>query len=746
MTVRKGLGQANILRTNNNTSTGYGIAYADEVSGHRTVGNLTALYALNDWQLSASGDNTGSDAVGQLWYVVNADGNGNGCYYQLKDWSKRKEAAGWSEFKGTGASTAAAVTFDNTASGMTAVTAQGAIDELSSKLKNAGYFYAGIATPTTNPGTPDGTVFYIANGKGTYTNFGGINVTEDEVVVLYYDTEWHKVSTGIASQAKLSELEDELTIKGEGFDWKVGYVADNGQVTIFETKPNSYICLEPKIYTEEKTYTIPEGMILVVKKGSSATSLSVVAEGSAPNFAMNIKNDGQYTSYSLHYSDLSDISPSEGINAALRKKRLDDIDNRLGGLDERITNLEQEGNDVITIEENLFDKNSALTKVYIDGSGELHSENYSCVSDYILVEKGNKYTFVTNRTTLGAGGTNVVWYNNDKSYGGRILGSYVDTTSQVIFTAPQDCYIRCNMPQLSIENAMFVRGEIYPTKYISFGIHKSLNEEIEVHAGNPLYGKRFVMVGDSICAGQNVGSISKSWVEIIGSNNDMIATNKGIGGSTLRTKEGKANIVDRTMGLDTNNYDYIIVQGGVNDMAENLGSWIKPTSGGASDYPSLASLDRSTTYGAMEYLCKYCMINFPTKKFGFIITYRGTERTWNNVSENIKGICEKYGMPYIDLRSCGGFNLLDPEIRAVYGMSSDYKQTYNSELGYKLDEQAIYNGKVYKANEAITAPAGSFDESKWTYIADVGGYDSWHCNYTAYLQSAKKIEAWMKTL
>lgn len=106
MVNRKGLGQANILRTNNNTSTGYGIAYADEVSGHRTVANLTALYALNDWQLSASGDNTDNDAIGQLWYVVNADGKNSGAFYQLKDWSKRKEAAGWSEFKGTGASTA----------------------------------------------------------------------------------------------------------------------------------------------------------------------------------------------------------------------------------------------------------------------------------------------------------------------------------------------------------------------------------------------------------------------------------------------------------------------------------------------------------------------------------------------------------------------------------------------------------------------------------------------------------------
>ena len=99
MTVRKGLGQANILRTDNNTSTGYGIAYADEVSGHRTVANLTALYALNDWQLSASGDNTDNDAIGQLWYVVDSDAKNSGALYQLKDWSKRKEAAGWQQFK-----------------------------------------------------------------------------------------------------------------------------------------------------------------------------------------------------------------------------------------------------------------------------------------------------------------------------------------------------------------------------------------------------------------------------------------------------------------------------------------------------------------------------------------------------------------------------------------------------------------------------------------------------------------------
>lgn len=83
----------------------------------------------------------------------------------------------------------------------------------------AEYQFAGVATKDTNPGTPDAKVFYIANGKGTYTNFSGLEVTEDEVVVLYYDTEWHKVATGIASQAKLSELNvksNVLSFKGKG--------------------------------------------------------------------------------------------------------------------------------------------------------------------------------------------------------------------------------------------------------------------------------------------------------------------------------------------------------------------------------------------------------------------------------------------------------------------------------------------------------------------------------------------------
>lgn len=94
--------------------------------------------------------------------------------------------------------------------------------------------FAGVATTTTSPGTPDGPVFYIANGKGTYANFGGLEVTEDDVVILYYDTVWHKVSTGIASNEKLTELEQKTSeLNGEVGDL-------SSKITVFRSYYETY--------------------------------------------------------------------------------------------------------------------------------------------------------------------------------------------------------------------------------------------------------------------------------------------------------------------------------------------------------------------------------------------------------------------------------------------------------------------------------------------------------------------------
>ena len=47
--------------------------------------------------------------------------------------------------------------------------------------------FAGVAIPTTNPGAPDGPVFYFAAAAGTYSNFGGISLDGKSLCILITD-------------------------------------------------------------------------------------------------------------------------------------------------------------------------------------------------------------------------------------------------------------------------------------------------------------------------------------------------------------------------------------------------------------------------------------------------------------------------------------------------------------------------------------------------------------------------------
>lgn len=68
--------------------------------------------------------------------------------------------------------------------------------------------FAGIATPTTNPGAPDGPVFYLATEASTYANFNGITILEGEAVILQWNNGvWSKKTSGFATQQQLTELE-----------------------------------------------------------------------------------------------------------------------------------------------------------------------------------------------------------------------------------------------------------------------------------------------------------------------------------------------------------------------------------------------------------------------------------------------------------------------------------------------------------------------------------------------------------
>ena len=83
------LKQANTLAPSNVSATGFAIADARYIGGHKVVASLTALYALNDWQLRNPDETDTELALGQQWYVKGVG------FYRLINWAKRHVALGW---------------------------------------------------------------------------------------------------------------------------------------------------------------------------------------------------------------------------------------------------------------------------------------------------------------------------------------------------------------------------------------------------------------------------------------------------------------------------------------------------------------------------------------------------------------------------------------------------------------------------------------------------------------------------
>ena len=137
--------------------------------------------------------------------------------------------------------------------------------------------FAGVATPSTNPGSPDGPVFYFANNAGVYSNFDGIELENPGIVVLYNNTNgvWKSfkvyeclqelgdstqfpvsqaVTTevdrlySILTQSMLSILNNTATLSPSG----IYYSTSKNQVVYSNSEYNSYVLR----VEEGKTYVI----------------------------------------------------------------------------------------------------------------------------------------------------------------------------------------------------------------------------------------------------------------------------------------------------------------------------------------------------------------------------------------------------------------------------------------------------------------------------------------------------------
>lgn len=109
--------------------------------------------------------------------------------------------ANWSDLKAA----VAKVIKTNGNQEITGAVLQNVLNNIISNVgKNASF--AGVATPSTNPGTPDGNVFYIASESGTYSNFDGIVNNGECLIFKKNEDSWVSAETGIITIKKLSNL------------------------------------------------------------------------------------------------------------------------------------------------------------------------------------------------------------------------------------------------------------------------------------------------------------------------------------------------------------------------------------------------------------------------------------------------------------------------------------------------------------------------------------------------------------
>ena len=184
---------------------------------------------------------------------------------------------------------------------------------------------------------------------------------------------------------------------------------------------------------------------------------------------------------------------------------------------------------------------------------------------------------------------------------------------------------------------------------------KEISGTISEDTESPLYKKSSLFIGDSISYGAGadlVNPVGYSWGGIIGEKNEMDWLNVSVGGATIA--ESPATIIENELNapcVESKDWDYIIVEGGINDAMKNIETGVCPL---GTITPSLNNkFDKTTFAGALEALFKRLIVTYPNAKIGYIVTFN---IKWEPAYDSdkyfdlAKQICDKWGIQYLNLR------------------------------------------------------------------------------------------------
>lgn len=323
------------------------------------------------------------------------------------------------------------------------------------------------------------------------------------------------------------------------------------------------------------------------------------------------------------------------------------------------------------LSDNLFDKSAAVPGqlFYYGASGcQLVSGGDSYYAYVPLRGAGTYRTKIDNSQHASTDGR-IAILKADHTFLQSVTGQVTETennyafdieftvTAEMITAGAAEIAFDCH--KTVVNTVMVVKDRAYPPEYIPYGYI-----EVPTDSGkkqdNALCGKMAVFLGDSICAGTTVGDgipeYGYGWAGLIGEANQMTWRNFGANGGTVTSLE----TVQESRWLTTQadaavaaypNADYVIFEGGCNDADQMKDALLGEIS---ADY---TTFDTATFSGAFESLILKLVTAYPNAKIGYIIPQKMYAQNDHTAAGHVHRrffdraieICEKWGIPYIDL-------------------------------------------------------------------------------------------------
>jgi lysophospholipase L1-like esterase len=286
---------------------------------------------------------------------------------------------------------------------------------------------------------------------------------------------------------------------------------------------------------------------------------------------------------------------------------------------------------------------------------------------FAALQGAGNYVRLVRYASFGLNATNIQLFDKNKQFIKSVPGTRIDLTDLISFVLAEDDANSAAYTVLNVDDRYpDVIGLFFDSENYNFIGNRPPNANFGA-ATNPLFKKKLVCDGDSICRGLYDRPYSNDgWFGRLKNDYSMSGVNYAVNGGTI------TDMTDTTLGgnprhsvvvsIDTliaenPQLDYLILEGGTND-ADLIGRFVDGTApakfGSWAEGDYTGNYDIATFCGAVEKTFYKALNQWPKAKIGFIIPMQmGIS---NNASANrrryfdeIVSIAKKWHIPVLDL-------------------------------------------------------------------------------------------------